>query len=58
MSPHRQQMIEATILAGLSAGTQDAYLRAVCGWPNTIGALRTSQARRRSGPGESHLEIC
>ena len=29
MSPQRQQMIEAMILAGLSEGTQAAYLRAV-----------------------------
>ena len=29
MSPQRQQMIEAMILAGLSAGTQAAYVRAV-----------------------------
>jgi site-specific recombinase XerD len=29
MSPQRQQMIEAMILAGLSEGTQHHYLRAV-----------------------------
>jgi hypothetical protein len=29
MSPQRQRMIEAMILAGLSEGTQAAYLRAV-----------------------------
>jgi hypothetical protein len=29
MSPQRQQMIQAMTLAGLSAGTQAAYLRAV-----------------------------
>ena len=29
MSPQRQQMIEAMILAGLSEGTQRQYLRAV-----------------------------
>ena len=31
MSPQRQRMIEAMILAGLSEGTQAVYLRAV--WP-------------------------
>jgi hypothetical protein len=48
MTPLRQRMIEDLQLRGLSAKTQDAYLRAAvrANWPSTIVSRPTSSPKK------------